>query len=156
MSHGPPGAGIKAEPNLTPLLDLVLQLVMFFMLVANFTMEVYTEDVKLPDAMSARPAEKSEVEVLTLNLNQDGKILLAGIPKEPGEVAGYLNDMFKEAQDLAKERKRKDPTQSDEVKTVVIIRGDRNSEFGPIYQILRAAKAAGFRKWQLRVTNKNT
>jgi len=142
---------------MTPLLDLVLQLVMFFMLVANFTMEQVTNDVKLPDAQSARPTEKSDVEVLYLNLNDKGEILVPGQPaKGATEIYGYLKDMYTEASDLAKARKAKDPTLSDEVKTVIIIRGDKNAEFGPIYNVLRQAKAAGFRKWQLRVNFKKT
>jgi hypothetical protein len=36
MSHGPSSEGSSAEPNLTPLLDVVLQLLMFFVLCANF------------------------------------------------------------------------------------------------------------------------
>ena len=51
--HG--GAAEAAEPNLTPLLDLVLQLVMFFMIVSNFIMEQTNEAVRLPIAVSAKP-----------------------------------------------------------------------------------------------------
>ena len=64
MSHGGGGGAneIKAEPNLTPLLDLVLQLVMFFLLVANFSVVQANKDIDLPKAQSARPVVK-EVDV---------------------------------------------------------------------------------------------
>ena len=47
----------KAEPNLTPLLDVVFQLITFFMLVINFSSENYDQRVRLPVADSARPVE---------------------------------------------------------------------------------------------------
>ena len=50
MSHGS-----SAEPNLTPMLDMVFQLVTFFMLVINFSSENYDQRVRLPVAGSARP-----------------------------------------------------------------------------------------------------
>ena len=40
----------KAEPNLTPLLDVVFQLITFFMLVINFSNENYDARVRLPVA----------------------------------------------------------------------------------------------------------
>ena len=42
MSHGSSSSD-KCEPNLVPLLDMVLQLVMFFMVCANFVMEQVNE-----------------------------------------------------------------------------------------------------------------
>jgi len=158
MSHGGGGgSAIKSEPNLTPMLDMVLQLVMFFMLVANFTMEQVNEDVKLPAAQSARPVDKTEIEVLYLNLNGKGEIVVPNRgPVEVTQVRGYLKDRFDEASELAREKHRRDSTASDQVQTVVIIRGHREADFGPIYNVLREAKAVGFKKWQLRVQSKNS
>ena len=48
---------LKAEPNLTPLLDVVFQLITFFMLVINFSSENYDQRVRLPIAESARPID---------------------------------------------------------------------------------------------------
>src|ERR1700758_525822 len=69
MSHGPAAQGSSAEPNLTPLLDMVLQLLMFFMMCVNFVTEQVNEGVTLPKAQSAKPMDKSETDVLFLNLN---------------------------------------------------------------------------------------
>src|SRR3954462_9717577 len=68
MGHGPAAEASSAEPNLTPLLDLVLQLLMFFMMCVNFVNEQVSEDVKLPVSQSARPMDKTESDVLFLNL----------------------------------------------------------------------------------------
>ena len=57
----------RAEPNLVPLLDVILQLVMFFMLCANFVMEQVNEAIKLPDAIAAKPLDKRAGDYLILH-----------------------------------------------------------------------------------------
>ena len=52
------GTEFKAEPNLTPLLDVVFQLITFFMLVINFSSENYDQRVRLPVAESAVPVDE--------------------------------------------------------------------------------------------------
>jgi biopolymer transport protein ExbD len=67
MSHGPTAQDSICEPNLTPLLDVVLQLLMFFMMCVNFVGEQITEDVKLPRSASVKPMDKTDNDVLHLN-----------------------------------------------------------------------------------------
>ena len=43
---------VSAEPDLTPLLDVVFQLITFFMLVINFSNDNYDQRVRLPVAVS--------------------------------------------------------------------------------------------------------
>jgi biopolymer transport protein ExbD len=57
------------EPNLVPLLDLVLQLVMFFMACTNFARENISEAIKLPLSQSARPLEDEELRQTRVFLN---------------------------------------------------------------------------------------
>ena len=47
----------SAEPNLTPMLDMVFQLVTFFMLVINFKSAQLDMNLKLPVVGSARPVD---------------------------------------------------------------------------------------------------
>ena len=73
---------IRAEPNLTPLLDVVFQLITFFMLVINFSNENYDARVRLPVAGSARPVEEGEKAAtedrLVLNVDRQGHLLMNG------------------------------------------------------------------------------
>src|SRR4051812_35795004 len=55
MSHGGDDSG---ESDLTPLLDLVLQLLMFFIINVNLATEQSNPDVKLPLSASATPLAK--------------------------------------------------------------------------------------------------
>jgi biopolymer transport protein ExbD len=139
------------EPNLIPLLDLVLQLVMFFIMVANFAAQQVTSDVMLPLATSARPPDPGETDVIYLNLNSEGKLMVTG--REPlqtlSEVKYFLISEYNTAKRAAEQAGEKEP------KTVVIIRADKNADFKPVYEILKECKGAGFRKWQLRATVKN-
>jgi biopolymer transport protein ExbD len=67
----------KAEPNLTPLLDVVFQLITFFMLVTKFTSENYDERVRLPVAESARPVDdeaRVSEDRLVLNVDKEGHL----------------------------------------------------------------------------------
>ena len=74
MSHGIGGHGKRAEPNLTPLLDLVLQLVMFFMLVANFVMDELSDKIKLPVASQAKPLDGQGHHFIYLNVDKSGRV----------------------------------------------------------------------------------
>src|SRR3954452_13170547 len=99
MAHGPAAEASSAEPNLTPLLDVVLQLLMFFMMCVNFVTEQVSEDIKLPDSQSARPMDKSETDVLFLNLkpfvSAEFAVRLSDSPNATEKLT-QLQDRFKE------------------------------------------------------------
>jgi len=61
MSHG--GGDDNIEPDLTPLLDLVMQLLMFFIINVNFTNNQTDADTDLPIAGSARPEEEDKLAI---------------------------------------------------------------------------------------------
>ena len=145
-------AGDQCEPNLIPLLDLVLQLVMFFIMVTNFAAQQTSSEVELPKAYSARPPDPNEAtDVLYLNINQDGKLIVPG--RDPmtkvDEIHYYLQSEYESALSTAQKRGDKEP------KTVVIIRAHKDADFRPVFEVLRECKTAKFRKWQLRATVKN-
>src|SRR5262245_50413217 len=96
----PHGSTEKCEPNFTPLLDLVLQLVMFFMLCANFVREQTSDKIKLPEAGPGKVRDNSEAEEIILNVNKEGQVLLTPIQKRgdtdtldnPIQVERYMKD----------------------------------------------------------------
>jgi biopolymer transport protein ExbD len=151
MSHAPDAGAVKAEPNLTPLLDLVLQLLMFFVMTVNFVSTEVRDDVKLPVAQSARPMDKSLDKVLMLNMDAKGQLFILGLDRpltNQGEIGYFLRKEFGDAQLLAKARGDK----AGEVKTAVIIRADQDVKYEKVYQLLRACKEAGYKSMQLRAT----
>jgi biopolymer transport protein ExbD len=140
---------IRAEPNLVPLLDLVFQLIMFFMVCVNFVSQQVNEDIKLPIAQSARPMDKAEVDVLFLNVDQHGKLMVPGrdqpLTTLP-QIRVYLRQFYADAKRAAEERGDK----SGRVKTTVVIRADKRTTYRTIYELLQLCKDIGYQRLQLR------
>src|SRR5262245_873063 len=75
------------EPNLVPLLDLVLQMVMFVMACTNFARENISEVVLLPLAQFAKPIEDDELRnhrLLYINVQENGDILVRPFTDDNG------------------------------------------------------------------------
>src|SRR3954451_452346 len=85
MSHG--GGDDSAEGDLTPLLDLVLQLLMFFIINVNLATEQTNPDVKLPHSSSATPLNKPVAGDVYLNQRLRSDAVLAALP--PGEKGRF-------------------------------------------------------------------
>jgi biopolymer transport protein ExbD len=77
MSGSVPG-GAKVEPNLTPILDMVFQLITFFMLVISFKAAELDQTLMLPVLGSARPLDASDMKVIVLNVQIATKCPQAG------------------------------------------------------------------------------
>jgi biopolymer transport protein ExbD len=61
--------GSEMEINLTPLLDLILQLIMFFLACANFAADQASSNVQLPLSTSAQEIQpKTEDEFIVINI----------------------------------------------------------------------------------------
>ncbi len=148
MSHGAGGGTeVKAEPNLTPLLDLVLQLVMFFLLVANFSVVQANKDIDLPKATSAKPVVK-ETDVRYLNVNDKAEVLVLG-RREPLRTLLEVEDYLKQEANLIKKKLKDEGKPDEQLQTIVVIRADKRTDYKPVYEVMQVCKKAGFRKLQL-------
>jgi biopolymer transport protein ExbD len=144
---------MKAEPNLTPLLDVVFQLITFFMLVINFSNENYDARVKLPVAGSARPIEEGEKAAnedrLVLNVDKEGHLIFGGRSLPTHDAIREIKHQADLVKNLLKASGIKpDPTGA--LPTTIILRADRDAEFSSLYQIITACQAQGFRKFALK------
>jgi len=143
----------RAEPNLTPLLDIVFQLITFFMLVINFSNENYDARVRLPVAGSARPAEEGEKAAsedrLVLNVDRQGHLLMSGqlLP------ASKALQEIKHQADLVKLNLKASglkPDATGGLPTTIIVRADRDTPFSSLYTLISACQSNGFRKFALK------
>jgi biopolymer transport protein ExbD len=140
---------VKSEPNLVPLLDLVFQLIMFFMICVNFVGEQVNADIQLPTSQSARPMDKAEVDVLFLNLDAKGDVHVPGEPQpltSPAAVQVYLRRQFNDAKNLAVEKGDK----TGKVNTTIIIRADRNSTYLQVFQLMLWCRDVGYKRIEQR------
>jgi len=137
----------KCEPNLTPLLDVVLQLVMFFMLCANFVMEAVNETIKLPMAIEARALDKDVRDYLILNVDAKGVTTVGTEAFEtPPRVRGFLKNQH----DLDKARTKPAEWEKGKGRSVVILRAHRDCSFKQVNDVMDVCRAVGYYNLQLR------
>jgi biopolymer transport protein ExbD len=157
MSHGAVSSE-KCEPNFVPLLDLVLQLVMFFMLCANFVIEQANVTIELPHAAAAKMLDKGIEYAIYLNVNSEGVVLLAPSDQytdSQGNVISTLNNPD-QVETFLKRRARDDiaaagPGGEDKpLRSVIILRVHKNCPFEKTYGIMKACRRAGYLRVQLR------
>jgi biopolymer transport protein ExbD len=141
----------SAEPNLTPMLDMVFQLVTFFMLVINFKSAQLDMSLKLPVVGSARPVDtKGQQDLLVLNIDQQGQLIVYNRPRD---IDSYI---AAEAQSslLAARQKNMQLQAGDELPTTVVIRADRATPFHLLNRVIKACQERGFRTFSLKAMNK--
>lgn len=110
-------------PNLTPLIDIVFLLLVFFMLTAHFVQDESIA-IQLPQAETAVSREDDAAVVVVLD--SDGRIHLAGNIIEAQALEGALRRALQGRS-----------------KKWVTLRGDRTSDLGNAVTILDAARKAG-------------
>lgn len=142
----------SAEPNLTPILDMVFQLITFFMLVINFKAASMDLDLKLPVVGSARPVDSGgRDDLLILNVNSKGELKVYG--QLIADVKGYIQN---EAQASLLVARQTNPQLKvgDELPSTVVIRADQNTAFSMLNGIITACQQNGFRNFALKAMNK--
>lgn len=132
----------RADPNLTPILDMVFQLITFFMLVISFRASDFDKALVLPVVGSAAPAdEQTNGELLILNLRAGGKLVVQGA--EQPNIEGFLNF---EAQKIKKNLK---PDSGEEV--IVVIRADRALRCDFLMRVIKACQDSGLQRFDFMV-----
>jgi biopolymer transport protein ExbD len=135
----------RAEPNLTPLLDMVFQLITFFMLVINFKGASLDLSLKLPVLGSARPLEKhGKFESILLNIDADGDVKANG---QKVDVEKYIQD---EARHLKDQMRLFEIPKTDAGFPVhVVVRADRAAPFHVVNRVLKVCQDQGYRQFAL-------
>lgn len=141
----------KAEPNLTPILDMVFQLITFFMLVINFKGAALDLSLQLPVLGSARPIDtQGQEDLLVLNIDADGRLKVYGVEKD---IAAYIAEEARVAVQRLK-RDGKPYNDGDELPSTVVIRADRQTPFNLLYKVITTCQERGFRKFALKAMNR--
>jgi len=141
----------SAEPNLTPILDMVFQLITFFMLVVNAKSAVIDVKVKLPVIGSARPVDtEGRIDLMVLNVNAAGQMTVYNVERD---VESYIAGEAQAAL-LAARRKNAKLQPGDELPTTVVIRADRATPFSKLNRIIETCQRNGFRSFALLARNK--
>jgi len=139
------------EADLTPILDMVFQLITFFMLIVNFKGSEFDQTLKLPVLGSARPVDTNgNEEMLVLNITKEGKL------KMQGSVYDFERVLNKEAKLALSKVKQKNPKfdpQNDDLPTTVVVRADKEIPFRLLKFVLDKCQEKGYRKFSLKAMN---
>jgi len=136
------------EPNLVPILDMVFQLITFFMLVINIKNKSIDETLHLPVIGSARTVDtKGQEDVTILNVNEHGDLVVYGAVRKDWEKV-----IATEAASSLRSAYRIDPKfkPGNELPTTMVIRGSQKVPYGKLHPMIKAAQDQGFRKFQFR------
>jgi biopolymer transport protein ExbD len=109
--------------NLTPLIDIVFLLLVFFMLTAHF-IEDEAIDIQLPVAESSQPSSKDDT--VEVSLLPDGKLLVDG----RAATMDNLEETLRGALHAPNKR-------------YVRLKGDQAAAFGAGVKVIDAARSAG-------------
>lgn len=117
----------EAGVNLTPLIDIVFLLLVFFMLTSRFDTQKSLE-LELPTASNA--ATKEIKEPLLIELSQTGELSLKGEKTPIDELKSRLTTL----------------TKTDSKPPSAILRADKDAEHGQVVRVLDILTEAGVRE----------
>lgn len=141
--------------DMTAMIDIVFQLIAFFMVLINFTKAEQDQRIKLPISELVKVPEEEIHDTITLqlvirdedlNLIDLHQVLVAGQEKSIDELEPILRREF----NALKEKDENAPANA-----TIIIRADGDAPTGEVQKIIQMAQKAGFQKFSLRAKEKD-
>jgi biopolymer transport protein ExbD len=130
--------------DMTPMIDVTFQLITFFMFTLNFTEAEQDQRIQLPTSQVAKPVENADIEPLTLQLMNDGRVIYNGEAVALTALGDYL-----ENEKAVMVSAGKEPSAA-----TVVVRADGRSRTGDVQQIIRSCQEKGFSTFTLRAEYK--
>lgn len=142
------------EVDMTPMIDIVFQLIAFFMVITNFENAQADERVKLPKDELAKPVEvKREKELLL----QIGFIRDKQGEKQSGPLVFYAGEeipVLEISPALTRENASYKAVGVDPKDVTVVIRADREVPTGLVQELIKFSQESGFEKFAMKATQK--
>ena len=137
-----------SKPDMTPMIDIVFQLIAFFMLVINITKVDQSELIRLPASELAKPPDAPPESPITLQLTSQGTVIFSGEESPPDQdpTLWLRPRLLIERQTIARTPRRS------VADATIIIRADRNAQAGRVQELMQLCqeRAIGFQKFKLR------
>lgn len=118
--------------NMTPLIDVVFLLIIFFLVSSHLARQETQLDLELPRAASGEPDRASIARRVTVNLAPDGQLMLSGQAISVDRLQDRLSFEVKQ----------------EDKPLEVRLRADRSVRYGVVEPVLAACAKAGV--WNLR------
>ena len=131
----------QVELDYTPMIDMTFQLIAFFMILINFSEAEQDERVQLPSSVLAKPPQAPFEEPITIQLIDDGRVVMAGQPyANVNAVKPLLNN-----EKYVLETKGKSAGDA-----TIIIRAHKDAKTGMVQEAIKICQELGFEKFTLR------
>lgn len=124
VAHEQPSAAIE----MTPLIDMVFLLLIFFLVATTFHQEEREMQIALPIAQSSGPIS-TVLRELIVNVDEAGTIYVSGRVTTPAELTGMIERALEQ-----------NPKQK------VTVRGDRHTAYDNVVKVLDICKGAGIQE----------
>jgi biopolymer transport protein ExbD len=122
----------EAGVNMTPMIDVVFQLIIFFVCTVEMDRTQFDEKIKLAMAPHGRPVETKDPREINIEVDQKGRISISRV---------YMNDAY------LRQILRKAVAQAGQT-TPVVIRGDAATRHEDIKKVMDACAYAGL--WKVK------
>jgi biopolymer transport protein ExbD len=130
-----------AEGDMTAMIDMVFQLIIFFMVLINFSQDDQNDKIKLPSSELARPPDAPLTFPIWLNLDENSTVYMGANVVTVDSITPLLKT---EIQVLsARNQQAKDAN--------IIIRAHQNTPGGVVQDLIKKCQDQGFEKFALRV-----
>jgi len=144
--------GTEVEMDMTPMIDVVFQLIIFFILITDMT-QSDLEELRLPVARNA-VEDKPDPKVVrpVLNILPDGKMI-----NKRKELYDPEKDEMQDLERYLADQARLMPKEFDKdvnaelPKNPLLIRADKNAEFKYIQKIMEVCGKKGIQIWKLQL-----
>ncbi len=130
-----------AEGDMTPMIDMVFQLIAFFMVLINFSQTEADDRVVLPSSVLVKPPEAPIEFPIVLHIRKDGEVVLGG----DSYTAETLSIGLQRELVVIKAEKK---SVSD---ANVIIRAHKDTAAGDVQEVIRVAQEQQLVNFALRV-----
>ena len=115
--------------DLTPIVDVVFNLLIFFALSLNFSQVVSSINIKLPKAKTSEVVTEKQVVV---SIERNNKVYINDQALYLDQIPNYLDKINKD--------------------NVVVVKADKEIDHGFVVQIMDLIKRSGFKKLGIAVT----
>jgi biopolymer transport protein ExbD len=129
--------------DITPMIDIVFQLIAFFMVLINFAQSEQHEEIQLPSSALAKPPESPLDYPITLHVTKEGNVIFGAQEVSLDKLLPYLR---READILKYQGKQ--PSEA-----TVIIRAHKDVPAGRVQELMQVCQDARvrFEQFTLRV-----
>ena len=137
-----PDASLRRTPlrfNITPMIDVVFLLIIFFLVASYFIRSEQSREVTLPVASRGQSDDISSPHRITITIEPDGQLSVAGTRMSETQILKRIDELKEVHADGA------NPPE-------VRIRSDRNARFGSIRTLIEHCASRNIRSLRFAVT----